>query len=70
MTITDDVQAAIGLVPASAWTPAYDGDGRVRDEPGSPTLPASSSNQEGETPGPVEPRPPGATAGQPGTLPR
>jgi hypothetical protein len=31
MTITEDIQAAIGQVPASAWTPAYDGDGEVRD---------------------------------------
>jgi hypothetical protein len=31
MTITEDVQDAIGKVPASAWTPAYDGDGQVRD---------------------------------------
>ena len=30
-TITDDVQDAIGKVPAQAWTPAYDSDGRVRD---------------------------------------
>ena len=30
-TITEDVQQAIGKVPASAWTPAYDGDGQVRD---------------------------------------
>ena len=31
MTITEDMQAAILNVPASAWTPAYDGDGQVRD---------------------------------------
>ena len=31
MTITEDMQAAIGKVPAAAWTPAYDGDGQVRD---------------------------------------
>jgi hypothetical protein len=31
MTITDDMQAAILKVPAGAWTPAYDGDGQVRD---------------------------------------
>jgi Transposase DDE domain group 1 len=31
MTITVDIQAAIGQVPESAWTPAYDGDGQVRD---------------------------------------
>jgi hypothetical protein len=31
MTITGDMQAAIGKVPAGAWTPAYDGDGQVRD---------------------------------------
>ena len=31
MTITDDMQAALLKVPASGWTPAYDGDGQVRD---------------------------------------
>jgi hypothetical protein len=31
MTITADIQAAIGKIPADAWTPAYDGDGQVRD---------------------------------------
>jgi hypothetical protein len=31
MTITEAVAAAIGKVPAAAWTPAYDGDGQVRD---------------------------------------
>ena len=31
MTITDDMQQAIGKVPAAGWTPAYDGDGQVRD---------------------------------------
>jgi hypothetical protein len=31
MTITDAVAEAIGKVPADAWTPAYDGDGQVRD---------------------------------------
>jgi Transposase DDE domain group 1 len=31
MTITEDMQAAIGKVPAGAWTPAYDGDGQVRE---------------------------------------
>jgi Transposase DDE domain group 1 len=31
MTITDDVQDAIGKVPENAWTPAYDGDGQVRE---------------------------------------
>jgi hypothetical protein len=30
MTITADIQAAIGKVPADAWTPACDGDGEVR----------------------------------------
>jgi len=30
MTITRDIQDAIGKVPAGAWTPAYDGDGEVR----------------------------------------
>jgi hypothetical protein len=30
MTITEEIQVAIGKVPASAWTPAYDGDGQVR----------------------------------------
>src|ERR1700742_3362815 len=31
MTITEDMQAAVLQVPAESWTPAYDGDGRVRD---------------------------------------
>jgi hypothetical protein len=31
MTITEDMQAAILKVPASAWTLAYDGDGQARD---------------------------------------
>jgi hypothetical protein len=31
MTITEDIQAAILKVPAAVWTPAYDGDGQVRD---------------------------------------
>ncbi len=31
MVITAAVQDAIGKVPADAWTPAYDGDGEVRD---------------------------------------
>jgi Transposase DDE domain group 1 len=31
MTITQDMQQAIGKVPAAAWTPAYDGDGEVRE---------------------------------------
>jgi hypothetical protein len=31
MTITEDMQAAILKVPAKSWTPAYDGDGQVRD---------------------------------------
>jgi hypothetical protein len=31
MTITEPVAEAIGKVPAQAWTPAYDGDGQVRD---------------------------------------
>jgi hypothetical protein len=30
-TITGDVQQAIAKVPARAWTPAYDSDGKVRD---------------------------------------
>jgi hypothetical protein len=30
-TMTDEVQDAIIKVPARAWTPAYDGDGQVRD---------------------------------------
>jgi hypothetical protein len=30
MTITGAIQDAIGKIPASAWTPAYDGDGQVR----------------------------------------
>jgi hypothetical protein len=31
MTITEDMRAAILKVPAGAWTPAYDGDGQLRD---------------------------------------
>jgi hypothetical protein len=31
MTITEDMQAAILEVPQGGWTPAYDGDGRVRE---------------------------------------
>jgi hypothetical protein len=30
MTITEDIQDAIGKVPQNAWTPAYDGDGQLR----------------------------------------
>ena len=30
-TMTDDVQDAIGKIPARAWTPAYHDDGKVRD---------------------------------------
>ena len=30
-TITDEAQQAILKIPAGAWTPAYDGDGQVRD---------------------------------------
>jgi Transposase DDE domain group 1 len=30
MVLTEEMQAAIGKVPADAWTPAYDGDGKVR----------------------------------------
>ena len=30
-TITDEAQQAILQIPARAWTPAYDGDGQVRD---------------------------------------
>ena len=29
-TITEDIQDAIGKIPARAWTPAYDGDGLAR----------------------------------------
>jgi hypothetical protein len=29
-TMTDDVQDAVGKIPARAWTPAYNGDGQVR----------------------------------------
>jgi hypothetical protein len=32
MTITEDIQAAIGKVPAAARTPAYDGDEQVGTE--------------------------------------
>jgi hypothetical protein len=31
MTITEDMQAAVLQVPRDAWTPAYDGDGQVRE---------------------------------------
>jgi hypothetical protein len=31
MTISEDMQDAILKVPADSWTPAYDGDGQVRD---------------------------------------
>jgi hypothetical protein len=31
MTVTEDMQDAILQVPAGSWTPAYDGDGQVRD---------------------------------------
>jgi len=31
MTITEAIADAIGQVPAQAWTPAYDGDGQVRE---------------------------------------
>ena len=31
MTITEDMQDAVLQVPADSWTPAYDGDGQVRD---------------------------------------
>jgi hypothetical protein len=31
MTITEAIQAAIGKIPAAGWTPAYDGDGQVRE---------------------------------------
>ena len=30
-TMTDDVQDAVLKIPARTWTPAYDGDGQVRD---------------------------------------
>ena len=31
MTITEAIAETIGTVPAGAWTPAYDGDGQMRD---------------------------------------
>ena len=31
MVLTEEMQDAIGKVPADAWTPAYDGDGEVRE---------------------------------------
>jgi hypothetical protein len=31
MVITEEMQVAICKVPAGAWTPAYDGDGEVRE---------------------------------------
>jgi hypothetical protein len=42
MTITEDMQAVILKVPASAWTPAYDGTGRSGTARGSPASPGSS----------------------------
>ena len=33
MTVTEGVQDAVLKVPAGSWTPAYDGDGQVRDGP-------------------------------------
>jgi hypothetical protein len=41
MTITKDIQTAIGKIPGDAWTPTYDGDGEVRD--GSPTSTGTGS---------------------------
>ncbi len=32
-TITEDAQHAVTMIPAQAWTPAYDGDGQVRTRP-------------------------------------
>jgi hypothetical protein len=31
MTITEDIQQAIGKIPAAGWTPAYDSNGEVRE---------------------------------------
>jgi Transposase DDE domain group 1 len=31
LTITDDIAGAIVKIPAAVWTPAYDGEGQVRD---------------------------------------
>jgi hypothetical protein len=31
MTATEEIQAAVLNVPARSWTPAYDGNGQVRD---------------------------------------
>jgi hypothetical protein len=31
MTLTEDMQSAVLKVPSASWTPAYDGDGQVRD---------------------------------------
>ena len=31
MTLTEEMQSAVLKVPAKSWTPAYDGDGQVRD---------------------------------------
>jgi hypothetical protein len=31
MPVTEDIRAAVLKVPAKSWTPAYDGDGQVRD---------------------------------------
>ena len=47
MTITEDVQAAIGKVPAAAWTPAYDGDWQSGTVRGSRTSPGCSTCRPG-----------------------
>jgi len=65
-TITEEVQAAILKVPARAWAPAYDAGGEVR--------PGALGSGDHRHAGPVRlagrargTRPPGATAGPPGT---
>ena len=58
---------------AERWPWAAEHHRRDRPPAGPPvrlTSRNSHCDQEGETPGPVEPRPPGATAGQPGTARR
>ena len=47
MTITEDMQDAVLQAPAGSWRPAYDGDGQVRDGPGSRTSPGCSTCRPG-----------------------
>lgn len=40
MTITDDIQEAILMLPDRTWEPAYDAGGQARPAPGPPSSPA------------------------------